>query len=178
MSETTLKKFYTIMFLLVLIVGVWGFRTIQNSGTQAPILANDFSVYESQVIWRDVEYGTMTASLNNQEVTLAIAADQPRRRLGLSGVEELPQDYGMIFVFPEERPHGFWMKQMNFPIDIAWLNSDKKIVKIMNNVAPETFPTTFGAEVDSRYVIEVNAGFFETYGVEFGQEVEFELPFE
>jgi len=177
MSETTLKKFYTVMLVLVLIVGFLGLRYI-GATEKAPVLATDFSVYDSQVTWRDVEYGTMAVKLNDQQVTLAIAADQPRRRLGLSEVEELPENYGMIFVFPTEEPHGFWMKQMNFSIDIIWLDSNKEVVKLMSDVAPETFPTTFGAEVDSQFVIELNAGVIEASGIEFGQEIDFELPFD
>ncbi len=177
MSEKTLKKFYTIMLLILLVVAFFGLRYI-NSHDKPLTNANDFSIYESKVTWRDVEYGTLTAALNDQDFTLAIAADQPRRRLGLSEVEELPEGYGMLFAFPTEMPHGFWMKQMNFSIDIIWLDSDKEIVKVQSNVAPDTYPTTFGAEVDSRFVIELAAGSIEEYGIEYGQEVEFELPFE
>lgn len=165
------------MLFVILIVGFFGVRYISRYEKEN-IPADDFSLYEGEVTWRGVTYGTIPAKLAEQSFTLAIAADQQRRRLGLSEVEELPEGYGMIFAFPTEMPHGFWMKQMRFPLDIIWLNNEKEIVKVLTDVAPETYPTTFGAEVDSRFVIELNAGSAEKYGIKFGQTVEFELPFE
>ncbi len=165
------------MFVILLLVAFFGLRYI-NSYEKKPVAANDFSLYESEVIWRDVEYGTISVELNEEDVTLALAADPARRRLGLSEVETLPEEYGMLFVFPAEEPHGFWMKQMNFSLDIIWLDRDRKIIKVMSNVSPETFPTTFGQEVNSQFVIELNIGSVQRYGLELGQEVEFELPFE
>jgi uncharacterized membrane protein (UPF0127 family) len=174
MSEKTLKKLYTFMFLAVLILGFFALR--QTGGYQKESgFAHDASSYESQVEWRGVEYGTLPIELDGKKVTLAIAADETQQQLGLSGIEVLPEDYGMLFAFAKEMPHGFWMKDMNFAIDMIWLDSEMKVVKLMSDVAPETFPAAYGSEVDSQFVIELNAGSIEKYGIEFGQEIGFDL---
>jgi uncharacterized protein len=69
-------------------------------------------------------------------------------------------------VFDREGYQGFWMKEMNFPIDIVWLNKDKKIVHIEHNVSPDTYPKIFNPNNEfnnekSLYVLETNANFFQ-----------------
>jgi hypothetical protein len=79
----------------------------------------------------------------------------------------------MLFVFDKEGYYGFWMKEMNFPIDIAWLDKDKKITLIEKNVLPETYPQIFNPKSKNLYVLETKAGFFEKFGIKIGDFAEF-----
>ena len=54
------------------------------------------------------------------QVDLALTDEEKAR--GLSGRESLDEDEGMLFVFDVPGNYGFWMKDMNFAIDIIWLN--------------------------------------------------------
>ncbi len=96
-------------------------------------------------------------------------ADTPEARgRGLSGRESLAQDAGMLFVFPQDGYHGFWMKDMNFPIDIIWLSGEGRVVDMAESVAPESYPASFQPRVAARYVLEVNAGFAKAHNIAIG----------
>jgi len=116
--------------------------------------------------------------INDVLLSVDVVSTEADRKKGLSGRSNLAEDEGMLFVFDAEGYYGIWMKDMNFPIDIAWLNQDKKIIYIESNVSPETFPKGFYAERDglsllSLYVLEVKSGFFEKAKIKIGDSAEF-----
>src|SRR5690606_29625859 len=74
-----------------------------------------------------------TIVINNHSFNIEIADTDQARQKGLSGRQKLPRGSGLLFIFPKPDYYSFWMKEMNFPIDIIWLDSDKKIVDIMVN---------------------------------------------
>lgn len=92
---------------------------------------------------------------------------------GLSGREPLKEDEGMFFVFNYSGKHSFWMKDMNFPIDIIWIDKDFKVVYIKENVLPESYPETFSPDQDSLYVLEVVSNFSNKNKLQVGDKVEF-----
>lgn len=77
---------------------------------------------------------------------------------GLSGRPSLSPGSGLLMVFGSDGYHGIWMKDMNFPIDIIWLNADMSVVKVENNAQPADYPRVYAPNVPSRYVLEVPAG--------------------
>lgn len=90
---------------------------------------------------------------------------------GLGGRKEIPDNYGMLFVFPQKERYGFWMKDMLVSIDIIWLNDDGTISKIDANVAPETYPKAYYPPAPLRYVLETQAGFASRNGWHVGSKV-------
>ena len=92
---------------------------------------------------------------------------------GLSGSDSLPQGHAMLFVFPRDNKWGIWMKDMNYAIDIVWLNSDDEVVYVVRDAQPSSYPdTTFTPPVDSRYVIELPSGTIERTGITIGDTAE------
>lgn len=79
------------------------------------------------------------------------------REKGLSGKKEIFPNEGMLFVFNKEEVPKFWMKDMNFPIDIVWIDENKKIVGVEQDISPETYPNTFSPKSKIKYVLEVGA---------------------
>ena len=79
----------------------------------------------------------------------------------------------MIFEFPEEDFHSFWMKDMKFPIDIAWLDKNKKIIHIEKDVSPKTYPKIFNPAVLSLYALEISSGFLNKNNIKIGDFVAF-----
>ncbi|MBI2097677.1 MAG: DUF192 domain-containing protein, partial [Candidatus Vogelbacteria bacterium] len=69
--------------------------------------------------------------------------------------------------------HMFWMQGMNFPIDIIWVTENMQVVYVEKNVAPESFPQTFGPNIYTKYVLEVPAGFADKYNLNVGNSVFF-----
>ena len=83
---------------------------------------------------------------------------------------KLDASAGMLFVFEEEKIYPFWMKNTPLPLDIIWINADKKIVDTV--AAPPCYEdpcTSFIPEAKALYVLEVNQGQFEG---EIGERVE------
>lgn len=68
------------------------------------------------------------------------------RQKGLSGRTGLKDNEGMLFIFPKPGHYGFWMKEMNFPIDIVWIK-EGKILDWEENVKPEPQKGTWGLTV-------------------------------
>lgn len=114
-----------------------------------------------------------TVQFENVAVTVTIADTQDERAKGLSGLKSLGTREGMLFIFPKSDFHGFWMKDMLFSIDIIWLGADFKIKSIAKGVKPESFPKIFRPEKESRFVLEVNAGFADEYGLKIGDRANF-----
>jgi uncharacterized protein len=100
------------------------------------------------------------------------------RAMGLMFRPSLPADRGMIFVFEVPDFHGIWMKNCRFPIDIVWLDEDRHVVHVTENVPPckaEPCPV-YEPLRRASYVIELNAGVAERDGLRIGSTVSFELP--
>lgn len=98
-------------------------------------------------------------------ISVELALSEYEKDLGLGHRTHINEDEGMLFVFKKDDYHGIWMKNMTFPIDIAWLDRNFKIIDIESDVSPSTYPNSFRPDVPARYVLEVNAGFFKKYGI-------------
>lgn len=107
---------------------------------------------------------------------LVIAKDDPSRVTGLSGVDKLNPNDGLLMAFASDYTWEIWMKDMKVPIDILWLDSSKEIIYIVKNVDPE-FSTSkiFKPTTKARYVIELPAGSTNNYGISVGEKLEFDV---
>ncbi len=111
------------------------------------------------------------AKLGDETFRLEVADSDKERQLGLSGKRSLGEKDGMIFLFSEATTPAFWMKDMNFPIDIIFLNGEKVVSVFKNVPAPKNEedplplyqPT---GPVDR--VIEVKAGTAEKHSIDPG----------
>jgi uncharacterized membrane protein (UPF0127 family) len=86
--------------------------------------------------------------------------------LGLGQRDSLCSNCGMLFEFKGEKPRSFWMKGMRFPLDIIWI-LDKKIVHLEKNIAYDS-TETFYPKKNADAVLEVNAGFSDSYNFKEG----------
>lgn len=92
-------------------------------------------------------------------IPVIIADTKEEQEQGLSGTESLRVDSGLLFVFNVPGRHGFWMKDMNYALDLVWIDENLKIIAISKDITPQTYPTIFTPPEDVKYVLEVNAGF-------------------
>jgi uncharacterized membrane protein (UPF0127 family) len=124
-------------------------------------------------------YKKTTISINGINVTMAIAFSDEQRIRGLSGIEKMNQNEGMLFIFDKPSKQGFWMNKMNFPIDIIWLNSNNKVVHIEKQLEPcKLFLAcpVYNPEVDSLYVIELRSGFADNHSIKNDMIINFDVP--
>jgi len=105
-----------------------------------------------------------------------VAATQSARELGLSGVDKLSADEGLIMVFPSDSTWNIWMSGMKVPIDIVWLDSQKKVVYIVRNADPELHEDKVFVPLNpARYVVELPAESVQQYGVKSGDIADFDI---
>lgn len=118
-----------------------------------------------------------TAAINGSEIKLLIADDEKSRMVGLSNRRSLKEDTGMLFVFEEKDTYGFWMKNMNFPLDIIYLDGNK-VVDIKKNVQPadenNPNPEVYTPKAPADKVLEVVAGVSDSLQIIEGSEFTFE----
>ncbi len=105
------------------------------------------------------------------KVDLALSPDEQER--GLSGRPNLGEGEGMLFIFDKLAKYSFWMKDMNFAIDIIWIGENMKIIYIEKNAQPDSYPQTYRSNQNTKYVLEVVAGFSEKNNLKVGDRVEF-----
>ena len=113
--------------------------------------------------------------INNQSVSLIIADTEEERDKGLGDRESMPDNTAMLFVFDVSDTYAFWMKDMKFPIDIVWLDENKRVVHIVESAMPESYPENFIPPQKSLYVIELNAGLVSKYGIKVGNILNFKF---
>ncbi len=78
----------------------------------------------------------------------------------------------MLFSFPNEGIHQFWMRGMHFPIDILWFTSKGELCGIKEWAKPEDYPRTYTPECNARYVLEIPAGSVKAFHLEKGDTVD------
>ena len=101
-------------------------------------------------------------------------ADTPAKRtLGLQYRKELADDRGMIFLFPAETQQSFWMKNTPLPLDMIFINAERKIVGIVEQTTPFSLDSRSVA-APSQFVLEINGGLAKRLGIEAGDTVQFE----
>jgi hypothetical protein len=102
-----------------------------------------------------------------------VATDKARQR-GLMFRKSMPEDRGMLFVFEKEALYSFWMKNTRFPLDIVWIDHNKKIVDIYEFALPcKDVCKTITPQKEAQFVLEVNAGFTKRHGIQIGDGLTF-----
>lgn len=112
-----------------------------------------------------------TLYLGSKALEVTIADEHTERVRGLSGVEKLGDFDGKLFIFEESGEHRIWMKDMNIPLDILWINDTLEVVHIEENVTPESYPASFSSKEPARFVLEVNAKLVSSIRVNLGDRL-------
>ena len=114
---------------------------------------------------------------SNETRIRVLVADTPQERAaGLSGYDGLPEDTGMLFVFPEPRQPSFWMKGMEFALDIIWI-ADGRVVQIDASVLPAPKDTPddqlprYRPDEPITHVLELSAGSADRLGITVGDRI-------
>ncbi|MBU8894924.1 DUF192 domain-containing protein [Corallococcus sp. H22C18031201] len=106
-------------------------------------------------------------------VEVEVAATADARTRGLMWRKSLPAGQGMLFIFPEEEVQSFWMRNTLIPLDMLFINAERRVVGIIERAEPRTL-TGRSVGVPGLYVLEVPGGWCQSVGVARGGTVEFE----
>lgn len=112
-------------------------------------------------------------TIGKKQLFVAFAALPPEQERGLSDTASLADDQGMLFLFPTETKPSFWMKDMNYALDIVWIDGNKKVIEITPNLDPKTYPKSFTSKSPAQFILEVPAGFAEKNDIVVGTQVSF-----
>ena len=122
--------------------------------------------------------GEPSVVLGGERFRVEIADTQQKQALGLMFRDSMPQDEGMLFIFPNEAPRSFWMKNTRIPLDIMYFDEDLKLVSVAENAQPcrtRRCPN-YPSEGPAKYVLELNAGKAAELGLRPGDELQRCLP--
>lgn len=105
---------------------------------------------------------TIAVQAPRATLTLQVAKTEDQRELGLMSVMSLPKHTGMVFVFDQDAPVEFWMKNTFIPLDMVFVGADGAVRAVAANV-PSTTADTPDEKIPRRsatakYVIELPAG--------------------
>jgi hypothetical protein len=101
---------------------------------------------------------------------IEIAYDEASITQGLMYRESMADDQGMLFLMGDEQPRSFWMLNTYITLDIIFVGADQRIVKIRENTTPKSTEQVLSI-VPAAYVLEVNAGYAKTHGLQEGDRL-------
>ncbi len=110
-------------------------------------------------------------------VVHAIVSDTSEKQVrGLSFTPKMSENVGMLFTYPpRETVLKHWMKDMQFPLDIIWINAHREIIGMHEDAQPcKAIPcAVYSSDKPAQYVLEVNAGFAAKHHIKPGMIVSF-----
>lgn len=117
----------------------------------------------------DVVFDATTA------VKTEVANTDIEKTRGLMYRESLEENAGMLFNFSSEKNRSFWMKNTIIPLDIIFMDKDKKIVDIIKGMEPciEEPCKIYDSKYPAMYALEVNAGYVDKNNIRIGKTVVF-----
>jgi len=100
-----------------------------------------------------------------------IVATPAEREKGLMFRKSLAANAGMLFIYPDEEPVSFWMKNTLIPLDMLFLKADGSIAHIARNAVPLD-ETPISSDAPVKAVLEVKGGTADALGIKEGDRVE------
>ena len=119
----------------------------------------------------------LVTTTTGEEIPVEVADTLKKRSLGLGKRASLKKGWGMLFVFEKRKPHRFWMKDMQFPLDIIWLDNHR-IVHITRNAKHANSrdePEVMTSPVPVNFVLEIAAGRAAKLRLKTGQRMKFKF---
>lgn len=121
--------------------------------------------------------GTLQLFKSSSKATITtldieFAETEYETQTGIMYRSQMKQNQAMLFIFKDEQPRSFYMKNTQIPLDIIYLNKDKKVVSIQKNAQPlneSSLPSNFPAQ----FVLEVNAGLSDQWNLAANDSISF-----
>jgi len=106
---------------------------------------------------------------------VGVAETKQQQEKGLMFVKSLPSNSGMLFIYEDEASRSFYMKNTYIPLDIIWMDKDKRVVFIKKNAEPANLDVyeTIQPQEKAMYVLELNAGSSDKIGLRTGDKLQF-----
>jgi len=125
--------------------------------------------------WTTVEIENSETGDRRTTVDARVADDFAKRYTGLSDTTALEENEGMLFVHEETDTHTYVMRDMNFPLDIIFIDADGQITEIHSAPTKPDTDSLTEYRGEGRYVLEMNKGFAAAHNVSVGDRVQIDL---
>ncbi len=110
--------------------------------------------------------------VGEEQVKVELAESDEAQIRGLMERRILPRNMGMLFLFKEEKPRSFWMKNTKIPLDIIYIDGEGVIVDIVYAEPCLANPCpSYPSRKPAQYVLEINGGLAEEFGVKVGDSL-------
>lgn len=140
----------------------------ENEKTESKVLTQEVAfIKEGELTLKKPKTDSVVAKLD-----IEIADDAYQTSTGLMYRSSMPENEGMLFIFEDEKPRSFYMKNTEFPLDIIYLNGKKEIVSIQEDAVPLD-ETSLPSGEPAKYVLEVNGGLSAKWGLEKGDSASY-----
>lgn len=107
-----------------------------------------------------------------KKLDIEIADNDYETQTGLMHRKSMLENRGMLFIFENEEPRYFYMKNTEISLDIIYLSTDQKIVSFIENA--EAFnEASLPSEKPAKYVLEINSGLIKKWGIQVGDSISF-----
>jgi len=106
------------------------------------------------------------------QLDIEIADTEYEIQTGLMYRENMKNSQGMLFVFDDVSEHSFYMKNTQFSLDIIYIDEHLKIASFQKNTIPFN-ETSLPSGVPIQYVLEVNGGLSDTWGLQIGDSIQY-----
>ena len=163
--------------LIVLIIAVIAvlYFVFSNKNNSTEMLSKETN-YSS--IYKFKKNGELTFTSKKGEfltkIDIEIAETEEKQMQGLMYREQMKENHGMLFIFDRDDYRYFWMKNTVIPLDMIFVNFNFKIVTIRKNAKPYDL-NSYASTAPAKYVVEVNAGFCDKYGIKVGDKISFRI---
>lgn len=119
---------------------------------------------------------TQQATIAGTSLKLYLPISSEAQAKGLGGIEQLPSNQGMLFYMPNTDHPSIWMKDMLISIDAIWLDKERRVVHIEQNISPDSYPKIFRNPVEkpAQYVLEIASGEVGHLGINLDDELTFD----
>ncbi|HEY9186255.1 MAG TPA: DUF192 domain-containing protein [Salegentibacter sp.] len=107
-----------------------------------------------------------------KKLDIEIADSQYEHETGLMYRESMEELQGMLFIYDDAAPRAFYMKNTYIPLDIIYYSSDSTAVSFYENTEPMD-QTSLPSGEPTQFVLEINAGLIEKWGIEVGDKIYF-----
>ncbi len=146
------------LFLLIIVIGmvIWFLAGIVIKPKEAKIYINSQS-------------GMRT-------FTAKVAETDEARAQGLSGTSFLTPNDALLMIFPYSDTWGIWMKDMNYSIDVVWLNESFEVIHTERSMHPSSYPdNVYRPRKPARYVVELPEATISKLYLKVGDKIKVEI---
>jgi len=146
-----LKRFTFTFFICVGVISLI-LQTPQNIDAKEIVEFNrDWKNYNAKLQIIDLDDKLVS------EFLVAIAESEEQKTYGLMNLDELPQNFGMIFPFKKSQVIMMWMKNTRISLDMIFIDESNRIASIKTNALPYSLDI-ISSEVKVKKVLEINSG--------------------